>query len=75
MSQHNNTSPTDSTIGRQKDVGDIYRQFFLKNRAEKPDTVLYVPGKVYPSIFPGIGYAQLTRFTFLLTANFCFLYQ
>ncbi len=70
--QHHQTPPADSSISGQKDVGDIYRHIFFKNKPEKPDTVLYIPGKVYPSIFPGLGYAQLTRFTFLLTANFAF---
>lgn len=63
--QHNQTSSSDTSTRGQKDVGDVFRQIFLKNKPEKPDTVLYITGKIYPSVFPGIGYAQLTGFTFI----------
>ncbi len=71
-SQHNHTSGSDTSISRQRDAGDVLRKLFLKNKPEKPDTVLYIPGRLYPTIFPGFGYSQLTRFTVILTVNLAF---
>ncbi len=60
----------DSTV-KEIDAIDLARKVFRIKTPAK-DSVKYVPGKVYVSAIPGVGYAILTGFTAVTTGNFAF---
>ena len=62
----------DSSRYKQEDVMDVIAKVVKIREKEPVDSKKLKPGKVYASVFPGIGYGLSNGLTFVIGANFSF---
>lgn len=60
------------TCTTQKDIVDVLRETKLFRKQLKKDTLPPLAGKIYPSLFPAVGYTITTGVTFILASNLSF---
>jgi len=70
--QSNEPVKKDTLIRRQIDVWDVWREIWGIEDFDHVDTTKIKKGKVYLSLLPSIGYAQVSSFKLVSSANISF---